>query len=685
MMRRFGTLVLVWMMLVAGRGIADEAYRLLPLEPDGPAPREMMNRYLIRQVETAYEQWQDDYEARKTNEEIAAYQERLQTRFIEAIGGLPERTPLEPQITGTYQGDGYRVEKILFQSQPQHYVTAALFLPDADQFQPPYPGILVACGHSANGKALAVYQQACALAALNGMAALIFDPIDQGERHQLLTDQGKPRLAGTAGHNMVGVGSILLGRNTATFEIWDGIRGIDYLQSRPDIDADRIGCMGNSGGGTQTAYLMALDDRIFAAAPSCYLCSLYGQQVRTGAQDAEQNIFGQLAFGMDHADYCMMRAPKPTLMCTATHDFFDIEDAWTGYRYAKRLYTRMGYGDRMSLIEADEKHGWSLRLREGGVRWMLRWLADRDEAVFEPEGLQVLTDEQIQVTPRGQVMLIEGARSVYDLNRDFAAHLAAERQAAWKEGPPEGWQDQVRQLAGIRPLSELPEPAVHRLDVLSREGYQVHPLVLSPEQGIQLPALWFVPDQITAASAVLYVHEQGKAADAQPDGPIIQLVREGTPVLAVDLRGTGETQQVGQRYFNLERHGTDGQDWYIAYLLGRTYVGMRAEDLVVVGRWLAGQLAEDASIELRAVGQATIPAVHAAALEPQVFARVQLDQPLISWTNTVQLGYATTPLSSLVHAALTVYDLPELRSVIQPHSQLDVQQPLDALGQPATD
>ena len=682
MMRSVWNLGIVLVMLAAAGGNADDSYRLLPLENGGPPPQGMMNRYLIGQVDAAYGKWQDDYEQRKTEDQIAAYQERLKGKFIEVIGGFPERSALEPQVVGTHQADGYRVEKILFQSQPQHYVTAALFLPDSDRFQPPYPGLLVACGHSANGKALTVYQQACALAALNGMAALIFDPIDQGERHQLLDDQGKPRLAGTAGHNMVGVGSILVGRNTARFEIWDGMRGIDYLQSRPEIDADRIGCMGNSGGGTQTAYLMALDERIFAAAPSCYLCSLYGRQVRTGAQDAEQNIFGQLAWGMDHADYNMMRAPNPTLMCTATHDFFDIEDAWTNYRYAKRLYTRMGYGDRMSLLEADEKHGWTVRLREGGVRWMLRWLAGRDEPIFEPDGLQVLTDEEIQVTPRGQVMLIEGARSVYDLNRDRAAELAAQRQAAWSDGPPEDWCDQVRRLAGIRPLAELPEPSVHRLDVLPREGYQIHPLVFSPEEGIQLPALWFVPAETTSQPAVLYLHEDGKAADADPDGPILELVRAGSPVLAVDLRGTGETQQIGQKYFNPARHGPDGQDWYIAYLLGRTYVGMRAEDILVVTRWLTGQIGTDRSIELRAVGHSTIPAVHAAALEPQLFGRVHLDRPLVSWTNVVQLGYVNTPLSSLVHAALTVYDLPELRAVIESAGKLDIMRPLDALGQP---
>jgi cephalosporin-C deacetylase-like acetyl esterase len=673
---------IVLLTLAAAGRAAEDAYRLLPLESGDPPPREMMKRYLIRQVEAAHLRWQDDYEQRKTPEAITEYQQRLKSKFIEAIGGFPERTPLEPQVAGTHQGDGYRVEKVLFQSQPQHYVTAALFLPDSVRYQPPYPGILVVCGHSANGKALPVYQQACALAALNGMAALIVDPIDQGERHQLLDDKGKPRLSGTAGHNMVGVGSILVGRNTALFEIWDGMRAIDYLQSRPDIDGQRIGCMGNSGGGTQTSYLMALDERIVAAAPSCYLCSLYGRQVRTGAQDAEQNIFGQLAWGMDHADYCMMRAPRPTLMCTATRDFFDIEDAWTSYRYAKRLYTRMGFGERMSLVEADENHGWTVRLREAGVRWMLRWLADRDEAIFEPDGLQVLTDQEIQVTPHGQVMLIDDARSVYDLNRDRAAELDQRRKADWSGGPPAGWRDEVRRLAGIRPLAELPEPAVRRLAVLPGDGCQVHPLILSPEDGIQLPALWFVPTEGASKAAVLYLHEDGKTADTGPDGPIAELLRAGKSVLAIDLRGTGETQQVGQKYFNPERHGPDGQDWYIAYLLGRSYVGMRAEDVLVAARWLAAQTATGGKIELNAVGHATIPATHAAALEPQLFSVVRLVRPLVSWTNTVELGYAATPLAGLVHGALAAYDLPELRSVLESAGKLHLDQPLDAAGRP---
>src|SRR5207244_1010238 len=159
------------------------------------------------------------------------------------------------------------------------------------------------------------YQKACALLALNGLAALCYDPIDQGERFQLLDEAGKPLIGGTSGHSMIGVGSMLLGQNTARFEIWDGIRAIDYLQSRKDIDPKKIGCLGNSGGGTQTAYLVALDDRISAAAPSCYITSFERLIATIGPQDAEQNIFGQLAGGLDHADYLMLRAPTPTLVC----------------------------------------------------------------------------------------------------------------------------------------------------------------------------------------------------------------------------------------------------------------------------------------------------------------------------------------------------------------------------------
>ena len=290
------------------------------------------------------------------------------------------------------------MEKVVFESQPKHFVTALLFLPNSKRALPPCPGILVPCGHSKNGKGSDAYQGMGALLALNGMAALVVDPIDQGERGQYLGTGGWPELWGVDAHYLLGIGSTLLGRNTARFEIWDDMRAIDYLQSRPEVDPKRIGCTGNSGGGTQTSYMMALDERIQAAAPSCYLCGFPALLRTIGPQDAEQDIFGQLAWNMDHADYIMMRAPRPVLMCVATKDFFDIHGAWETFRYAKRLYTRLGLPERVEILENDAGHNYDKTQREGVVRWMSRWLLGKDQPITEP-AIKLLSENEVQCRP----------------------------------------------------------------------------------------------------------------------------------------------------------------------------------------------------------------------------------------------------------------------------------------------
>ena len=658
-----------------------ETLDVLPGHQTLRSPREMMKDYLFVQIGKAEAAWRKAYEARKSPDQITAYQKRLKEQFVQRIGGFPERTALNAKVLGALTRKGYRVEKIIFQSQPNHYVTAALFLPDPKRSPPPHPAVVVPCGHSDDGKACQPYATYCALAATNGIAAMVFDPIDQGERHQWRDAGGKFPLKCCSGHNMIGVGSILLGRNTARFEIWDGMRTIDYLQSRRDVNAERIGCSGNSGGGTQTAYLMALDERIKAAAPSCYISGLFGRLlIQNGPQDAEQNIFGQLALGMDHADYCMMRAPRPTLLLTATRDFFRIEDAWETFRMAKRLYGRLGYSDRMALVETDQTHGFTVRLREASTRWMCRWLAGRDEAIFEPAGLDVPTKRDLQCTPGGEVMLLEGARSVFDLNRGYGRELAETRKRLWRDTPRQEMLAHVARIAGIRGLKDLPEPKIEPRGVIRREGCRIEKLIIRPEEGVFLPALHFLPEGKQAVGSVLYVHENGKAADAGPGGPIETLVRAGKAVLAVDLRGSGETQRTGQKYFNVNLHGPDGQDYYLAYHLGRSYVGMRAEDLLTCARWLKAKSRDAGRVELVSVGYVGSSALHAAALESELFNSVKLIRPLVSWANVVELGYSKNRLVNTVHGALKTYDLPDLARVLG--NKLSVEDPRDAMGEP---
>lgn len=665
-------LILTLCLLLSPAVPADDNLRVLPEKIEGIDPPDMMNTYLRKHAARNFENWKQQYEQRKTPEQIAEYQKTIRAKFTEALGEFPERTPLNPQITGIVRRKGYRVEKVIFESQPKHYVSALLFVPEKKRRKRPFPGVLIPCGHSKNGKASEAYQTMGALLALNGMAALVFDPIDQGERSQMPSQL--PALWGTRAHTMIGVGSILLGRNTAWFEIWDGMRGIDYLQSRKEVDPTRIGCTGNSGGGTQTSYLMSLDDRIIAAAPSCYITNLYERILELGAQDAEQNIFGQLEFGMDHADYLMLRAPTPIMICAATNDFFDIRGTWQSFRYAKRLYSRLGYAERIDLLENDAPHNYNQLQRQSVVRWMSRWLLGKDKPITEPN-IPLLTEEETTCAPNGLVMDLPGARSTYDLNRDFEKRLAERRTELWTNTDSPEVLSRVRRIAGIRKLADIPEPAVEKIAVIERPGYKIKKLILKPEDGVYLPALMFVPDEASSENAVLYLHEDGKAADAAPDGPIEKLVKAGRTVLAVDLRGIGETQQKKQKYF-ASHFGSDGQDVYTAYLLGRSYVGMRADDILTCARFLQDSAKK---VELIALGHVGVPALHAAAIEPDMFKAVKLIRPLISFSNVIQSGRSSNQLVNTVHGALRTYDLDNLAATLS--DRLTIEQPTNALAE----
>jgi len=672
-------LVIGILSLTLSTAAADEL-AVLPAEIDGAAPGEMMHRYLMRLAHQALDRRDAEYEKLSTPEQLAGHQRRVREFFLAQLGELPPRTPLSARVVGRQSRDGYRIEKVIFESQPRHYVTVIFYLPDA---RPPYPGVLVPCGHSANGKARDLYQRMPILLAKSGMAALCYDPIDQGERHQLLDRDGKPRVGSTTGHSLLGVGSILLGRNTAMFRIWDGMRAIDYLQSRPEVDPQRIGCTGISGGGTLTSYLMALDERIFVAAPGCYLTSMRRLMETIGPQDAEQNIHAQIARGMDHADYVLARAPRPTLILTATRDYFDITGSWATFRQAKRWYTRLRYPERVDLFETDDQHGFPGPMRVASARWMRRWLLGMDDAVSEVES-PVARDEELWCTPRGEVMLLPGARSTYDLNIALEDRLAESRRARWAEADKTRLMAEVQRITGIGRLSDLPQPRWEKTAALRREGYRIDKLILRPQEGVLLAALAFVPDR-PAGPRHLYLHAAGKPADAGPGGPIERLVRAGQMVLAVDLRGLGETA-IAKKAGRADYFGADWKDLFLAYMLDRPYLAMWAEDVLVCARFLAGYEKPGGAegVGVTSVGRVGPAVLHAVALEPQMFGSVCLRQSLRSWSDVVRTPMARNQLVNAVHGALKVYDLPDLTAAV-PAGRLSILEPLDATEQPIHD
>jgi hypothetical protein len=298
------------------------------------------------------------------------------------------------------------------------------------------------------------------------------------------------------------------------------------------------------------------------------------------------------------------------------------------------------------------------------------------DAHLEEPPITLLGKEEFQCTPDGMAMRLPAARSVYDLNDDYENALAKQRDAAWSGSDRAGLLAKVRQLAGIRNLSNLPRPQIESLDTVARKGYRVEKLLMKPEKGVALPGLLFLPEKPINGGLVLYVHQKGKAADAGEGGTIERLVLAGNAVLAIDLRGTGQTQA---------KSGSGGysdefRDAYIAYLLGRSYVGMRAEDVLAAARYLAERLADGrpSAVRLVAVGNVGTAALHAAALEPGLFQSVQLSRTLGSWSNVIHNRLNRDLVTHVVHGALLHYDLPNLAAALG--DKLTRAEPVNAVG-----
>jgi dienelactone hydrolase len=636
----------------------------------------MLNRYLLEQARQQFDARRKAIAAIKTPEDIVKRQGTLRAFFLRSLGDLPTRTPLNPHFAGSLRGDGYRVDKVIFESRPGHHVTANFYVPEG---KPPYPGILLPCGHSDNGKAYEQYQRIAILLAKNGMAVLCYDPIGQGERLQRLDDQGKPVVRGTTEHTMAGIGAILVGRQEASYRIWDGLRALDYLASRPEVDPRRLGCTGNSGGGTLTSYLMALDDRIAVAAPSCYITSLERLFATIGPQDAEQNITGQVAAGMDHADYITLRAPKPTLLTVGTRDFFDIQGSWDTFREIKLIYGRLGYGERVDLFESDEPHGFTRPRRIATARWMSRWLLKRDEALDEPD-CSIASDADLQCTESGQVLREFKGKSVFDLNAERAQELRATRAAAGAKQSDAQFRADVRKLLGDTKFT----PAKPRVvGTLLAHDRTIRKLIFDVEPGIAVPALDILAAKTDSPSRVIVKAGVDWERDLAKPGAMDELLNSHMRVVLISVRGMGETDPRAES----RRDSPFGSDWKEALLgihLARPLLGQRVADVLAVVEGLKAEHGEGPGFHLVGVGAAGPIVLHAALLdEKDLIKEVTLERSLSSWEDLVKQGISRDQLGNVVPGALRVYDLPDLAARLAPRP-VHVKSVVDASGQPVS-
>ena len=588
--------------------------------------------------------------------EYDARRAQMRDRLVALMGGFPERTPLDAKTVARIERDGYSVEKLYFMSRPGMPVTALLFLPDPARFRGPYPAVCVACGHDSRlGKLNPGYQRGCILAAKAGIAALIYDPIAQGERGQV------PRTMGTTGHNTIGVRELLIGRSMAMTRIWDGMRAIDYLESRPEIDAGRIGFMGNSGGGTLSAYMTAFDPRVKAGAPSCYISSLRAVCREIGPQDAEQDIFGQLSVGFNHAGLLLLNA-NSVCVNVSTGDFFPIDGSRESFRVAKGVADRIGRGDALALVDVPGPHGWKESSRTASILWMRRWLRGESDAL--PLDLPALRALDVSFNPKtadmglgaaeglvsktGEARDLPGFRSYFDILNDELDELEAARR-----GRKRPFADELRSLA------KIPSSSDYALDatVVSRaslHGGERQSVVFTRADGAHLPAVLLLPES-SPGGAALFVGDIGRGewtADAK------RYLDAGKAVLIADLSGFGEAP-VAKRWYAYQGQAADGAA-VMLNLMGENMVALRAGEILGLAEHLKEVTGK--RVELCAAGDAVIPAVHAVACGSGLFWHFSARRHPPSWRTAFRdaAAYGGYPFANVVPGALRRYDWPDL-------------------------
>ncbi len=632
------------------------------------APGGMLQPYLQRIARQQLSSRKGLISGIQTREQFEKRRTEVRRQLVTMMGELPgERSPLNVRRIGTIDRGDYRIEKIIYESLPQFYVTANLYVPQTGQ--PPYPAVLQPTGHSLSAKARAFYQNLGLGLVKNGFVVLTYDPTGQGERRIYYDPAlGDSRVGGTtAEHDMAGIQSLLGGESIARYMVWDGMRSIDVLQALPYVNPKRIGVSGCSGGGTLTAYLAALDDRLQVAAPSCYITDWEDQLLGTGPQDAEQQFPDQFKNGLNHADLVEAFAPKPYLIASTTEDFFPIAGSRKTFEESRRIYSLMGASDRISTSYDAGPHGTTQKQREAIYAWMNRWLKGGSGEISPEPAFQTEYEEDLVCTQSGQLSTSLGGENPSTLNMRRLSKLTPSRPRL------SGQQDLNRLRAELRQeITRLTryEASHGPLDVKTlgqteRKGYRLTHLNYATGSGRTVDALLAEPQQEQSRrKAILYVDDRGKAAASEPGGEIDELARLGYPVLAVDPSGIGETDW---------EQSSDASPWlrhpkvtWLALMVGKPLVGMRMDDILRGIDLLSerGLLYDGECLGL-GKGFAAVDLLHAAVMDDRI-AGLSIDGGLLSYAAIAGTPIHRQIFDEVIPGVLGHYDLPDLVAALAP-------------------
>lgn len=587
----------------------------------------------------------------RTRQQAEAYRDEVADKIGGCFGKFPSKTPLDARVTGSLDFQKFRIEKVVFSSRPGLLVTANLYLPKG--LREPAPAILGHVGHYLIGKAGEENQAYAQEMAQSGFVVLVFDPLAQGERDQYPNLPKKHILRNDCAqaHTVLGQQLQLTGGFFGNWMVWDGMRALDYLLSRPEVDPNRVATTGNSGGGCLSTYLWALERRIGMAAPSCWVNSFLAVIENEVGGDAEQSPPGALGKGLEHGDFFLARVPEPALIIGQKHDFFDRRSLLETSEEVARIYRLFGAGDHFGHFIGENTHGYFPDARTAMRTFFCRHFQVRPPKRFS---LTIHRPEKLFVLPGGSVSRA-GGRSARELFRE--ATVVPEKR--WSAAALSKAIRRVLHLpAGKRGLVTYRNLRGDWLPggrLFGRYALATEPRYETILRKVIPPATGLTQALFVEKEVLLYLPHWSCHADFIRV-PAARKLLTRAPLYAVEVRGIGESMC-------RDRPDAEVHYWmdYLAQsfdgLLGGSLLGRRVFDVLRT----CDLLAQEGASRIRLVGrgQGALLAAFAAALDPRIIS-AELHEAPGSFAEWLEKDDLEWPAADCPQGILKAFDLPAL-------------------------
>lgn len=581
----------------------------------------------------------------ETLDDWTSARQRLRRQLIRGWGGFPqEACPLEPRIVGTLQRDGYRVEKLLLQTRPGVLMTANAYVPAGDA---PRPAVLCVHGHWRGAKQEPVVQSRCIGLAKLGFFVLMVDACGAGER-------GIGKALGEYHGEMVAATLWPTGLALAGLQVYENMRAVDYLQSRPEVDPDHIGVTGASGGGNQSMYVGAIDERLKCVVP---VCSVGTYQAYLGAACCMCEVTPSALSYAEESAVLALVAPRALMVVSATKDAFQfsVGEARKSLDAAGRVFALYDKKDHLRHAVFESRHDYNQAMREAMYGWMTRHLKSAGDGspIAEP-ALETEDAETLRCFPgesRPDDFITLPAFAAAEARRLLRARPNSNHLEQWEA------EDTLMRESLPRVLGGFPRPTP--LAATFTEAGIVRTITLSSEPGVTISARRDKVAEKPRGLALLLDLDQGRQA---ADSPIAEALRRSMwDVITLDLRATGTAAYGSDKVGRAPDHNT--AEW--SMWLGRPLLGQWVWDV----RRLLDTLAEDAqglpkALAVIGVGPASLVALCAAALDRRID-RVATLGGLTSYVSEVP--YENQRLGIMVPGILRdLGDVPQIAAMCAP-------------------